>query len=219
MARSAANTTTNTTASRAANNGGGLLTKYFLVILLMFGFLTLLVNTRFTAEVVDDVSMLEVFLSNSMSTMAKKIREDGVPSSDDTPPQKEEGASKSSDTISSQDDAGGLSSTDKKIPASNHHALAGLSCDKFGGPSKDIAAEMVYWEDIQEDSKYVSPFKRSTPQYMTFEPDAGGKQNLDYQRLCGVRTWQELTHYFFFLAILSYRLEQYPHGHGNRLGK
>jgi hypothetical protein len=193
--------------------------------------------------------MLEVFLSNSMSTMAKKIREDGVPSSDDTPPQKEEGASKSSDTISSQDDAGGLSSTDdtspqkeagasesidasssqddaggsekadKKIPASNHHALAGLSCDKFGGPSKDIAAEMVYWEDIQEDSKYVSPFKRSTPQYMTFEPDAGGKQNLDYQRLCGVRTWQELTHYFFFLAILSYRLEQYPHGHGNRLGK
>jgi hypothetical protein len=173
MARPAA---TNNTASRPANNGGGLLTKYFLVILLMFGILTLVVNTRFTTAVVDDVSMLEMFLSNSMSKMAKTIREDGVPSSDDKPPKKEAGASKASD--GSQDGGEGSKIAEKKVPVSNHHVLAGLSCDKFGGPSKDLAAEMVYWEDIPEDSKYVSPFKRSAPQYMTFEPDGGGWNNI-----------------------------------------
>lgn len=54
------------------------------------------------------------------------------------------------------------------------HQLAGLNCDKFGGPSEEAAQEMVYWEDIPSDASWVSPFKQNTPQYLTFEPDNGG---------------------------------------------
>jgi hypothetical protein len=52
------------------------------------------------------------------------------------------------------------------------HKVAGLSCAKYGGPSDEIAAEMVYWRDIPSDAKFVSPFKRarSETQYLTFEP-------------------------------------------------
>jgi hypothetical protein len=58
----------------------------------------------------------------------------------------------------------------------NGHQLAGLNCDAFGGPSNDIAAEMVYWEDIPSDAAHISPFKRTSgpKQYLTFEPDEGG---------------------------------------------
>ena len=59
---------------------------------------------------------------------------------------------------------------------SEGHVLAGLNCDKYGGPPSDIAQEMVYWEDIPSDTQYVSPFKRKEGpvQYLTFEPDQGG---------------------------------------------
>jgi len=51
------------------------------------------------------------------------------------------------------------------------HNLAGLRCEKFGGPSPEVAQEMVYWEDIPSDSMYVSPFKRTDQrQYLSFEP-------------------------------------------------
>lgn len=33
----------------------------------------------------------------------------------------------------------------------NDNALAGLSCDAYGGPSNDVAQEMVYWQDIPSD--------------------------------------------------------------------
>jgi len=32
------------------------------------------------------------------------------------------------------------------------YELAGLSCDKYGGPPKDVAREMVYWRDIPADA-------------------------------------------------------------------
>ncbi len=57
--------------------------------------------------------------------------------------------------------------------------LVGLNCDVYGGPSEDIAKEMVYWEDIPSDSLYVSQFKRSgITQYLTFEPDGAGWNNV-----------------------------------------
>ena len=60
------------------------------------------------------------------------------------------------------------------------HKVAGLSCTKYGGPSDEIAAEMVYWKDIAEDSAYVSPFREYGPEkkYLTFEPDEGGFNNI-----------------------------------------
>ena len=56
-----------------------------------------------------------------------------------------------------------------------HHAVAGLSCAKYGGPSDDAAREMVYWQDIPQDSEYVSPLKQPPEKYLTFEPDEGGE--------------------------------------------
>jgi hypothetical protein len=58
--------------------------------------------------------------------------------------------------------------------------LAGLDCSAWGGPSSfEALQEMVYWQDIPGDEGYVSPFKsKSTTQYMTFEPDGGGWNNI-----------------------------------------
>ncbi len=49
-----------------------------------------------------------------------------------------------------------------------------LDCDAYGGPPKELSQEMVYWHDIPEDAKWVSPFKHPTEtKYLTFEPDGG----------------------------------------------
>eukprot|EP00980_Cylindrotheca_fusiformis_P026620 scaffold16644_cov124-Cylindrotheca_fusiformis.AAC.1 len=60
------------------------------------------------------------------------------------------------------------------------HRIAGLNCDRFGGPSQDIAAEMVYWRDIPSDSTYQSPYANygHKKKYLTFEPDEGGWNNI-----------------------------------------
>jgi hypothetical protein len=68
-------------------------------------------------------------------------------------------------------------------PAHDGHQVAGLSCGKYGGPSDDIASEMVYWRDIPQDSSYVSPFRLHSEgpgneKYLTFEPDEGGWNNI-----------------------------------------
>jgi hypothetical protein len=39
----------------------------------------------------------------------------------------------------------------KKVIGQNDNALAGLSCDAYGGPTNDKAQEMVYWQDIPSD--------------------------------------------------------------------
>lgn len=57
------------------------------------------------------------------------------------------------------------------------HELAGLRCEKYGGPSDKIAEEMVYWSDIPDDAKVISPF-RDENKFLTFEPDHGGWNNI-----------------------------------------
>lgn len=61
-----------------------------------------------------------------------------------------------------------------------NHAIAGLNCDDHGGPSEEIAAEMVYWRDIPSDSVFKSPYANYGPEkkYLTFEPDEGGWNNI-----------------------------------------
>ena len=56
--------------------------------------------------------------------------------------------------------------------------IAGLDCEPWGGPKK--AAEMVYWEDIPQDSKHASPFYKpdGPPQYFSFEMDFAGFNNV-----------------------------------------
>lgn len=63
----------------------------------------------------------------------------------------------------------------KSLPSplrKRYHPIAGLNCKDHGGPSD--SSEMVYWNDIPADSKYVSPFYNEE-KYITFEPDRGKK--------------------------------------------
>lgn len=64
-------------------------------------------------------------------------------------------------------------------PKKQQHQLAGLSCDRYGGPERSVVEnEMVYWSDIPSDYTYQSPFHRAntkdgTEKFLTFEPDHG----------------------------------------------
>jgi len=61
------------------------------------------------------------------------------------------------------------------------YKIAGLNCDRFGGPSEEVASEMVYWRDIPSDAKYFSPYHNKNDKekkYLTFEPDEGGFNNI-----------------------------------------
>jgi len=75
----------------------------------------------------------------------------------------------------------------KQKLAANHknlvHPVAGLDCKEHDGPmEQDATDEMVYWRDIPQDNNWVSPFKNikntSQRQYLTFEPDGGGWNNI-----------------------------------------
>jgi len=63
------------------------------------------------------------------------------------------------------------------------HDLAGLNCADHGGPSKELAAEMVYWKDVPSDARFRSPIgtpdddELAEKKYLTFEPDGGGFNN------------------------------------------
>ncbi|VEU43793.1 unnamed protein product [Pseudo-nitzschia multistriata] len=75
---------------------------------------------------------------------------------------------------------------------SEQHKIANLNCGAYGGPSDEDAEEMVYWEDIPTDALHMSPFHAEHPerkqqenqqpqhvsQFLTFEPDAGGWNNI-----------------------------------------
>ena len=59
------------------------------------------------------------------------------------------------------------------------HSVAGLDCSAHGGPSNDLAQEMVYWKNLPNDESYVSPFRDPVQRrYLTFEPDGGGWNNI-----------------------------------------
>ena len=49
----------------------------------------------------------------------------------------------------------------------NDSVLAGLSCDEYGGPSNDLAQEMVYWQDIPSD-RYgtILKYHLDTPKFL-----------------------------------------------------
>jgi len=73
------------------------------------------------------------------------------------------------------------STNEKDESRKENHTIKGLSCAKYGGPSDDIASEMVYWSDIPSDADFVSPFKkksREATQYLVFDPDGGGWNNI-----------------------------------------
>ena len=60
-----------------------------------------------------------------------------------------------------------------KLPSDER--LGHLNCEAFGGPSEEVARDMVYWQNIPSDHQYKSPFFPKEEKYLTFEPDGGGK--------------------------------------------
>jgi hypothetical protein len=92
------------------------------------------------------------------------------------------------------------------------HKVADLKCEAYGGPSREDAAEMIYWQDIPSDAAYVSPLKAAGPEtkYLTFEPDEGEFQGRVLRRGEAFVTLK-LT-----VSSFLYRwLEQHSYGHGN----
>ena len=75
------------------------------------------------------------------------------------------------------DDTEGVKKDARRNLPNGHHEVAGLSCEDHGGPSNEIAQEMVFWSDIEQDSNYKSPFY-DEEKYITFEPDHGGWNNI-----------------------------------------
>ena len=131
---------------RRKNQSSFNVTTFFLCLIVVFGFMTLALNLHISKQNFLSLESVSGFLMDQFTANIASL-----PS--------EEAGNHYEDEESSEG-----------------HVLAGLNCDKFGGPSFDIAQEMVYWEDIASDAKYVSPFKRKEGpvQYLTFEPDQGG---------------------------------------------
>ena len=88
------------------------------------------------------------------------------------------------------------------------HDLAGLSCSDHGGPSDDLAKEMIYWSDIPSDDKFVSPIGANSDKrkYLTFEPDGKSINRADCIYIAS-----------FVLTLFSSRwwLQQHPHVNGD----
>lgn len=155
-------TTSSLTARRRKFDDGfsrSLLTQYFMVTMFLFAFMLLGLNNRFTNTVMlSTMNDMENHLQSSLGTPSMTKR----PSSTDGVLQTK-----------------AQSSTATSNTNQHEHRLAGLNCEKWGGPSDEEAQEMVYWEDIPSDAHHVSPFKMpGISQYMTFEPDSGGWNNI-----------------------------------------
>jgi hypothetical protein len=87
--------------------------------------------------------------------------------------------------------AASINITKETDQPSQTRKISPLSCAKYGGPSDEVASEIVYWEDIKIDAEFVSPFKlKDTTQYLTFEPDHAGFNNVRM----GVETVVALAH-------------------------
>lgn len=94
----------------------------------------------------------------------------------------------------------------KPLPQHRQHKIANLSCEAYGGPSNKDAEEMIYWEDIPQDARHMSPFHKDHPersqqqgeklpltQFLTFEPDPGGWNNIRM----GMGTYEWILHGYF----------------------
>jgi hypothetical protein len=158
-----------TTLTRPTNNNGGYM-QYFLFALLAFGVLSMTVNIYSGNDnvVANQMSLIESFKEQHFVKSNSKYRKHFAEEPEDDPKELE-----------------GIEESEEMIDARNNDQelseLAGLNCDAHGGPKQIAAQEMVYWEDIDSDNAYLSPFMKpdtERKQYMTFESDHGGWNNV-----------------------------------------
>ena len=138
-------------------NKGISLAEYFFAIMSLFSVVTFFLNATGAGGVHDNISSSSS-VSGSVTTAAVGLH-----------------ASLSTSKTSFESMVADTTS----IPSDPNYSLAGLSCDAFGGPSPANSREMVYWEDIPSDNKHASPYRKlGVGQYLTFEPDKGGFNNI-----------------------------------------
>ncbi|KAL3913639.1 MAG: hypothetical protein SGILL_006408, partial [Bacillariaceae sp.] len=173
---------TASSSSTSAASGGSFLTKYFMILLFGFACLSLALNSRFTQVVVEDVSIIESVLQDSVQQLSFGSSNRNHPVVDDDHTRtvdEQEGLGKSHHKALEEHHAQHEQVEAQTNEELIHHQIANLNCDKYGGPSQEKAQEMVYWEDIPQDAQYMSPFHRkkrqggkmSLTQFLTFEPD------------------------------------------------
>lgn len=61
--------------------------------------------------------------------------------------------------------------------------LQSLQCEAYGGPSDDVASEMVYWWKIPSDEHFLNSFQKENlekgeEKYLIFEADSAGWNNI-----------------------------------------
>jgi hypothetical protein len=182
--------------------------QYFLVMLLAFGVISMGVNVYTGSEVSHQMSIIENFKdqhfikSNSKSRKGQEDEPEDMEGvgkmggifdkkgdEDKDQEQKELEEFDKQDREEEEQQAAEADNGEndpeqeeenEETPKSNSE-LAGLKCEAHGGPSNEIAQQMVYWEDIDSDNTYVSPFMPPSTerrQYMTFESDHGGWNNI-----------------------------------------
>jgi hypothetical protein len=143
-----------------ASRGSSFLVTSFVLVVIFTGVLPLILHKQLTDKGVNDRNIVEDTLSGSASRVFQFDRENGT---------------KENIVV------GELGNNVQE------NRLAGLNCDRWGGPSNDLAEEMVYWEDIPSDSQFISPFHKSEgpTQYFTFEADYAGWNNVRYVHCSG----------------------------------
>ena len=167
----------------SAAQGGSFLTKYFMLILFGFACLSLALNSRFAHIVVEDVSIIESVLQNSVQQLSLTSQQHPVLDDDHakTADEQERLEALHHKELEKHHAEQEKSESFHHEPENTVHKIANLNCGAFGGPSEEKAQEMVYWEDIPKDAEYMSPFHRkkrlgdgtkmTMTQFLTFEPD------------------------------------------------
>ena len=176
------------------------MTNYFLVSLLLFGCIQFYFNLQQDNEIDHQRNHIEAFqrkhftkshsqerikaavknvLIKDIMTVAQGARRRGSSTRDDDAKHavsgaQVEGGQKQQKQQQQEEEEEEEREFDYREQDLDKHYLAGLSCERFGGPSDEDAAEMIFWEDIPSDSLHVSPFQDpNRKQYLTFEADHG----------------------------------------------
>jgi hypothetical protein len=171
-----------TMAERRSN--GISLGAYFFAFISIFSVVTLFLNAKHSHAVFEDISTLAKSLSTSYTLSTAPTDALNEQESSDEKQSLSTSTTQSLSASITQSLSASITELSTKSEQvlggfQRSYSLAGLSCEKYGGPAPDIAQEMVYWEDIASDNQHVSPLKRKgVSQYLTFEPDKGGWNNI-----------------------------------------
>lgn len=142
------------------------LATYFLTVLLTFGVVSIALNSLLAQSHLhhDQGGTISAVLQESLAHLGS------------------DGSSNNNNNSNKPQQVTTDGESEKTTTEQQQFSLAGLDCTRYGGPVE--THDFVYWQDIPEDNRHVSPFHRkrkghiSKDEYLTFEPDHGGWNNI-----------------------------------------